>query len=225
MRSAGKGGDNGSDGMSKDILALICPDWCDTALVLDAVGGHVAYANWRCLNMLERRRPAWLAEGRLVFESPDFNSRFYLCLEKTVADGAETAALIEHDEWSNSWLSVTIHNGQGLFRDVLERRLGNGRPAPRLVIVEFATNGSTPEPAALAALAQSCSLAPAEFELVNSVARGISLEEIAEARGVALSTVRQRMKIVLAKTKCHRQSELVHLVMSLCPGRPPWSSP
>lgn len=215
---------HGAEVMGKDVLALICPDWCDTALVLNAPEGHVAYANWRCLNMLERRTPAWLADGRLVFQSSDFNARFYSRLEETIAGGSEVAVLVGHEERSVSWFSVTIRNAQGLFRDVLERKLGNGVAARCFVIVEFAMSGSAPEPAALMALAEACSLAPAEAELVGHIAQGLSLEDIAQKRGIALSTVRQRLKAVLAKTRCHRQSELVHLVMSLCPSRPPWSN-
>ena len=88
------------------------------------------------------------------------------------------------------------------------------------MIVELAISSDGVDPAALAVFAAATSLSKAEADLVKAIANGHSLSELAKARGVAVSTIRQRMKSVLGKTGCRRQTELVRLVLSLCPKRP-----
>jgi hypothetical protein len=44
---------------------------------------------------------------------------------------------------------------------------------------------------------------------------GLSLQEIADARGLSVATVRSHTKAVLAKTGTHRQAELVGLLARL----------
>jgi DNA-binding NarL/FixJ family response regulator len=47
---------------------------------------------------------------------------------------------------------------------------------------------------------------------------GFGPETAARQRGSALSTIRQRVKTVLAKTGCRRQLELARLVTALLPA-------
>jgi DNA-binding CsgD family transcriptional regulator len=203
--------------LGDDVFALVCPDWGTPSLVLDASLGRVAYANWSCLKLLEGQAPACLAEGRLVFCSAEVNRRFYRVLEHTAGSSTEFAVVVGHCEGSISWFSVTIRNAHGFFRDVLQRSLPPARRSSRFVVIQFAVTGNFPDPAALAALAEACALSPAEAELLKFLACGRSISQIAKNRGVKLATMRQRMKNVLAKANCHRQTELIHLVMSLCP--------
>lgn len=215
----GHGSEAGSppNALGEDVFALVCPDWGPPSLVLDACLGRVAYANWSCLRMLESQIPAGLSEGRLVFCSADVNRRFYRVLDQTAGTSAELAVVIGHCEGSTSWFSVTIRNAHGFYRDVLQRSLPATRQSSRFVVIEFAMTGTFPDPIALTALADACSFSPAEAELLKFLACGWSIPQIAKNRGVKLATMRQRMKSVLAKANCHRQTELIHLVMSLCP--------
>jgi DNA-binding CsgD family transcriptional regulator len=57
-------------------------------------------------------------------------------------------------------------------------------------------------------------LTPTQAKIAAALARGESPEEIADALHTAVSTVRQHVKAVLAKTDTHRQSELVHLILA-----------
>ena len=57
-------------------------------------------------------------------------------------------------------------------------------------------------------------LTPAEAELVRLLAEGCSLDQVAEARGVTMNTVRSQLKQVFCKTDTSRQGELVHLVLT-----------
>jgi DNA-binding CsgD family transcriptional regulator len=128
--------------------------------------------------------------------------------------------MIGQDPVANCWVSAMVRNSQGFFRDVIESNLGRFASDCHLMIVELAMGSDGVDPAALAVFAAATSLSKAEADLVKAIANGHSLSELAEARGVAVSTIRQRMKSVLAKTGCRRQTELVRLVLSLCPKRP-----
>jgi DNA-binding CsgD family transcriptional regulator len=57
-------------------------------------------------------------------------------------------------------------------------------------------------------------LTHAEAELVRLLSEGRSLEEVAEARGVTMNTVRSQLKQVFSKTDTKRQGELVRLVLT-----------
>ena len=209
----------GSRSVGKEILAVICPEWRSAALVLNAHGGTVVFANWHCINLLARGGPAYLVGERLLFRMASLNRRFQAEIARLVVSGAENAFVIERDPASGGWTSVTIRNGQGFFRDALERSLDNSA-SEHLMIVEIAMGDNRPDPGALAAFAKAALLSSAETELVEALASGHSLSSVAGTRGVAVSTIRQRMKSVLGKTGCRRQAELVHLVLSLCPLRP-----
>jgi DNA-binding CsgD family transcriptional regulator len=57
-------------------------------------------------------------------------------------------------------------------------------------------------------------LTRAEAELVRMIAGGQSLDQVAEARGVTMNTVRSQLKQVFCKTDTKRQGELVHVVLT-----------
>jgi len=58
------------------------------------------------------------------------------------------------------------------------------------------------------------SLTHSEAELVRLLSQGMSLEEAATARGVAINTARSHLKRVFSKTDTRRQGELVRLVLA-----------
>lgn len=58
------------------------------------------------------------------------------------------------------------------------------------------------------------SLTHAEAELVQLLARGYSLDEAAEARGVTMNTARSHLKHIFAKTETKGQGELVQMVLT-----------
>jgi len=53
------------------------------------------------------------------------------------------------------------------------------------------------------------------LRLARQLLCGQSLQEIADAAGVSLGTVRSQTKAVFVKTQTHRQSELVRLLTRL----------
>lgn len=61
-------------------------------------------------------------------------------------------------------------------------------------------------------------LSAAESALAIALAEGQSLRDIAEARRVSVNTLRVQLQAIFAKTGCHRQSDLVRLVLRLPQG-------
>jgi DNA-binding CsgD family transcriptional regulator len=64
-------------------------------------------------------------------------------------------------------------------------------------------------------VAKAYGLSPAEARLAARIATGSSLEDVADELGLALSTARNQLKSVFAKTDTHRQGELVALLSKL----------
>ncbi len=58
-------------------------------------------------------------------------------------------------------------------------------------------------------------LTRAEVEIVQGIALGLPVREIAETRGRSPETVRTQLRSILAKTETHSQSELVRVVLGL----------
>jgi DNA-binding CsgD family transcriptional regulator len=64
-------------------------------------------------------------------------------------------------------------------------------------------------------VARAYGLSPAEARLAARIATGASVEDVADELGLALSTARNQLKAVFAKTDTHRQGELVALLARL----------
>ena len=65
------------------------------------------------------------------------------------------------------------------------------------------------------ALEQIFRLTPTEARLATVLANGATLSEAAAAQGVSVATARTQLKAVFAKTRTHRQAELVMLISRL----------
>jgi DNA-binding CsgD family transcriptional regulator len=66
-----------------------------------------------------------------------------------------------------------------------------------------------------AALRELYRVTPAELRLIDGLVSGATLTEIAEAQGLSVETLRDRLRHVFAKTGVKRQADLVRLVLSL----------
>ncbi|MDG2534811.1 helix-turn-helix transcriptional regulator [Sphingomonas sp. HITSZ_GF] len=87
---------------------------------------------------------------------------------------------------------------------------------PGQVLMIVSDPEDTP-PGAVAWIGRRFGLSPSEEKLADAVIAGVPLSEAAERLGIQLSTARTRLKMIQAKTGCHRQLDLVRLAMSV-PG-------
>jgi DNA-binding CsgD family transcriptional regulator len=58
-------------------------------------------------------------------------------------------------------------------------------------------------------------LTPAEARVARSLASGETVEEIASARRLSVSTVRSHVRGVLEKTGCNRQAEIIAILTGI----------
>lgn len=64
-------------------------------------------------------------------------------------------------------------------------------------------------------IARQYGLSPSEQRLAEAIVNGVPLAMAAEEFGIQLSTARQRLKDIQAKTQCRRQTDLIRLAFSL----------
>jgi len=72
-------------------------------------------------------------------------------------------------------------------------------------------------PRGVEALRQAFALTKAEAPILEQLATGSSLAEAAERLGVARATAKSQLMRVFARTGVSRQSDLIHLAMTLVP--------
>ncbi len=95
---------------------------------------------------------------------------------------------------------------------------GEGRSFERLALLALRRASRAPAAGFEAQMRLAFDLSPKEAWLMARLAAGLSLKDIAEEGGIALSTVRSYLEAVFAKTGTRRQGQLVSLAKSLEPA-------
>ena len=123
---------------------------------------------------------------------------------------SEGAARFRMDE--DSWVVIRRHQSEPrrplILHAVPIAEAGNSGPHTVVILIDL---DATPRPKS-EALQKIFELTPAEATLAVEIGSGKSTDEIAEARQVAVGTVRKQLGSVFAKTNTGRQSELVALI-------------
>jgi DNA-binding CsgD family transcriptional regulator len=144
--------------------------------------------------------------------APDWSRE---AIKRLLRSAGSTRFRLDEDAWV---LIPGQENQRGLV--VHAAPLVNGAasgPHTALILIDL---DQVPRPRA-EALQRIFSLTAAEARLAVEVASGKSLEEVAEAVGTKLATVRNQLASVFMKTRTNRQGELVALLARLpcCPRR------
>jgi DNA-binding CsgD family transcriptional regulator len=202
--------------MGREVLALACPDWREASFAINAESRELAYANWQALSLLEARAPISLFGDRLIFADPLHNQQYFTGLEKLRTSLAEKEVFVIAGNPKANWFAVTIHNPLGLYRDILKRSLQAAGISSDIIFLEIAKAKKAPSASRVTALSDAFKFTPAEAELVFLLAQGQTLADIAGRRNTAISTIRQHLKTVLAKSGCRRRADLVRQIVSLC---------
>jgi DNA-binding CsgD family transcriptional regulator len=115
-----------------------------------------------------------------------------------------------------SFMQVSRPSGQEPFSVMISPLLSApvGALSSEAVVACFISDPEAGHVPTLEALGQIYGLTPAEAEVAQSLAKGMSLEEIAADRGISLNTVRSHLKHIFSKTGTSRQGELLSLVMT-----------
>jgi DNA-binding CsgD family transcriptional regulator len=161
------------------------------------VDGKVLTANELIQNL--RSHVMWLSKDRIAFAHGRANDRLKRALaELSINGGCSLPAR------SASKAPVVVHliPATGTARDLF------GGGLSLLAITPLAAP-KAPDAAIIRGLFD---LTPAEAQVAIAVAEGLTLEEIATRRGVAVETVRTQVKSLFAKTGVGRQSQLASLL-------------
>ena len=145
----------------------------------------------------------------------------------SAADERETSKLLELIEAaltsgegqsleSTSFMQISRPSGRQPFSVMISplRSAPAGALSSEAVAVCFISDPEQGQVPTLEALQQIYELTPAEAEMLQLLAKGLSLDEIAADRGISLNTVRSHLKHIFRKTGTSRQGELLGLVMT-----------
>jgi DNA-binding CsgD family transcriptional regulator len=115
-----------------------------------------------------------------------------------------------------SFMQVSRPSGRQPFSLMLSPLLSapSGALSSKAVVACFISDPEAGHVPTVDALGQIYGLTPAEAEVVQLLAKGLPLDEIAADRGISLNTVRSHLKHIFSKTGTSRQGELLSLVMT-----------
>lgn len=181
---------------------------------------QVRFSNRSAGSLMSSGGALYALDGRLALRHPD-NDRAFRAVAKSLygkagddrfpASAYLPLAVSGHEGVAQPERSRVL--GMMLSSLLPERTIGAFGFNPSLLAVAYVLQGaSTPDPAVVAS---AFGLTRAEARIAIAITLGLSVEQIAEQRCKAVSTVRSQVKSMLAKMGCTRQSEVVSRVLSL----------
>lgn len=169
----------------------------DYGLLLITPQGAPLHGNQLAFSLLEQAR---INIGqRLILPSRHLQSQFSAALACVSAPGGDAATFLVPGPPP---VVLTL-------RPTVQVALPDS-PAPKtitLILKSAQSQARLPD-----YVAQHFSLTPAEFRLCEALAQGASLKACAQKWARSYDTLRSQLKVVLAKTETHRQTELIALL-------------
>jgi DNA-binding CsgD family transcriptional regulator len=179
------------------------------AILVVAGDGRLIYANSAAEDVLQDGSALQVSHKRLASPNASISNRLV-----TLIQDASTAA---GNGGSSAGGAIAIPRDHRLPLTLLivpfhPARIGTEVQSPPAAAVIFVRDPETPTPAKLA-LQELFGLTPAEATIAAALAEGKSVEEIASAAGIGLSTVRTQIKRTFVKTSTNRQAQLVTVIL------------
>ena len=170
--------------------------------------GRVQFANQHALALLRVGDVFVLRESRLRAVRHEDQREFEAARALVASRGHPRALrLRRQDRERHGWLYVTLAR-----LPIVHATLPVTESAEVLVLVHDPRHKRT---LAAPQLMQLFHLSTAEARIVEDLARGLTLEAIADAHGVRITTARTQLRAALHKTGCKRQQDLVRLVTGI----------
>ena len=182
-------------------------------LLIDA-SKSIHYANLAAKELLESKKYICEYRGTLACLNVDDNNEL---VTEVLEMSGNTIDLPQSNRRYMRLRGASITSPVGVCLSPLRPRevMGAFGNVPLLmVVVHEATNHAKPDPFMLA---EVFDLTPAEVQVAIAIAEGLSIEEIAQRRRVAIGTIREQLKAVFSKTQTSRQSDLVRRLIALSP--------
>lgn len=162
-------------------------------LLLD-VNGHVSALNptarrLLCEHFPESGAPSWARQALQSLLKLELSERFTMEQE--------------------TWVAVPRPGQRHLMLHAVPLQQFNGF-GPHTVLTLIDLDGAPKHN--IEAIQKIFGVTPAEARIAVEIACGLSVDEIAQASGVAANTVRKQLASVFSKTRTHRQTELACLL-------------
>lgn len=197
---------------------LLCPEWRGPAMVIDCATLRVEYANRNCLDLLSREFALKVQNGLLSFGHCHERKSFQANLQAAKTTGQRSTAWTLRCAAEGSWALAVVRFLDDEEAQAVCRTTANGDGMVEPAVIEFTECGYVPDRECFRAISETLRLSPSESRDLIAIATGYTADEIAVSSNVAISTIRQRIKSLLAKAECSRQQDLTCLVRSLCPA-------
>lgn len=180
-------------------------DGANTGFVLLDASGKAVFATQAAERLLELAGIGF-RDGRLSTAGQAGNRLAALLHDLTLAANTRTA--------SGSHLDIDLPSGAQLSLLGITQAGALGAPGTdRLACLVVELHAKPHDRADL--LRQRYRLSAAETALAIALTEGQSLRDIAAAKRISVNTLRVQLQAIFAKTSCHRQSELVGLILRL----------
>jgi DNA-binding CsgD family transcriptional regulator len=177
-------------------------------------GGIFLDADKRVVHMSGRAKTALegclsIKNGRLCAHDRTSDVLFQTMMDQHLKYGES------HKQWRRQALGLKREDRRPLIvRTVVIEPTVRREMDDAALVLMLVDPEDCPEPSD-AILQQVFGTTKAEARIANRLLCGESLQEIAEATGVSIGTVRSQMKALFVKTGTHRQAELVALLTRL----------
>jgi len=139
-------------------------------------------------------------------------------LARVLSTGLPESALLRKPPGlleDSPWCALTVSR-PGAEHDLAVRAMH-----PRAALLIYLTMPDAQRHATVAQLMQIFGLTQAEARLAHALVQGSSVDEYAQAQGLAMPTVRSQVRAVLDKTRTARQQDLVRLLSAIPSARAP----
>lgn len=186
-----------------DFAAIL--DSVRDVVIVTAADGSILYSNRSAEELLERKGPLRVVQGRIrgADGAPDQALRRQIEAACTESKAPVPAIVMRHHDQVPLVLVVRCLEGSG-----------------RALLLAFDSHPPTDR---LAAPLRECiGLTRSEAEVAAAIAQGSSTAQIAARRGVAASTIKSQIRTIAAKLGCTSRSQIAAVVKAvpLAPYRP-----
>ncbi|MFC1237333.1 alpha/beta fold hydrolase [Vibrio sp. F74] len=164
--------------------------------------GSLVQQNQLALDFLKTTDLVKIEGGHVVFSLNSQQQRFNKLLSELIdLKGEEREATMRlRDSFQTNPASISLSRIDDQYQ------LGSN------ILVLFANQNVDVKPN-LTGFCQRYNLTKAEQRLVEKLAHNKTLNEISDSHSVSINTIRTQLKSVFQKTDCHRQSELMKLIL------------
>jgi DNA-binding CsgD family transcriptional regulator/PAS domain-containing protein len=198
------------------VASLAAIDRIERGIVLLGGDGRVLHVNPRANEILAASRDLEVVDigvaRRLAARDPERD----LALQRWLADALSSTTMCT----DHFLAGLSLPRGNRLTPLYLSAsRLAAHNPygahghVP--IAIVFVSEAEAPSRIDREALREIYRLTPAELRLVEGLAAGATLSDMAEAQGLSVQTLRDRLKRVFAKMGVKRQAELVRLALAV----------